>query len=69
MNRDELSFDRVVIVGRGGRQSMSVAGFLEMPLDARVHLVLSRSIEFFNGEQPVDRGLALAQLRQLSARR
>jgi hypothetical protein len=69
MNQAELSFDRVVIVDRGARQSLSVSSFLEMPLDARIHLVLSRSIEFFNGTQPVERGVALAQLRQLSARR
>jgi hypothetical protein len=67
MSRAELGFDRVVILERGERRSLSVDQFLEMPLDARIHLVLSRAIEFYRGALPVDRRLALAQLRQLAA--
>lgn len=65
----EPSVDRVVVIDGNGRQSMSVARFLEMPLDARIHLVLSRSVEFYSGEQEVDRRVALAQLRERLASR
>jgi hypothetical protein len=69
MNPPQFTFDRVVVIDHGGRQSMSVTGFLEMPLDTRIHLVLSRSVEFYSGSHPVDRREALAQLRQFAVRR
>jgi hypothetical protein len=44
-----------------GRQ-LSVAEFLALPLDERVRSILNREIQFFRGDEPVDRALALKSL-------
>jgi hypothetical protein len=62
----DLPFDRVVVVEEGGRRELSVQQFLLLPLDRRIHLVLSRALEFYDGAAPVARQTALSSLRRLS---
>jgi hypothetical protein len=60
-------FNRVVIVEEGKRRDLSVEQFLELPLDVRIHFVLKRAVEFYDGVEPVARNTALSSLRRLSA--
>lgn len=59
-----IVFDRVVIRhGTGWRETYSIEEFLALPLDARIKYILSRDIEFFQGDMRVDRADALRSLR------
>jgi hypothetical protein len=61
-------FDRVVVVERSGaRRSYSRDQFMALPLDERVAHILSRQIEFFLEQVPVDRSKALRKLYALRA--
>ena len=57
-------FDRVVITDVSGSRTLSVEGFLALPLSQRIRLVLDRSVTFFNRDREVDRNLALDGLRK-----
>jgi hypothetical protein len=61
-----LLFDRVVIVEAGRRDELTVEQFLQLPLDRRIQLVMTRSLEFYAGIQPVEQKAALSSLRRLS---
>ncbi len=59
-----IIFDRVVIRhGTGRRETYSVEAFLELPLDTRIKCILSRDIEFFQGDTKVGRADTLRSLR------
>lgn len=60
---NHVPFDRVIVVEGGARRTLSAGTFLEMPVHERVRHVLARSVEFYLGEQPIDRKQALASLR------
>lgn len=62
--KDTLPFDRVVIRDQGHVRACDVDQFLALPLHLRVRIILQRDIDFFSGEEPVDRGVALKSLRQ-----
>jgi hypothetical protein len=66
MNR--LAFDRVLLETTRGREELTVERFLALPLPVRVKHILSRSIAFFDNGVPVEQKLALASLRNVSAR-
>lgn len=58
-----MIFDRVDIREKGTVIRMSREEFLAMPLDRRIRVILARDLEFFLGDQPVDRREALRSLR------
>lgn len=61
----ELPFDRVTIHQSDGAREMSARDFLALPLHERIRLILQRNLEFFAGNDTVERGAALKGLRQL----
>ncbi len=60
----DVPFDRVVITEVSGTRTLSVEGFLALPLSQRIRLVLDRSVTFYNKDREVDRNLALDGLRK-----
>ena len=48
---------------------LSSEEFLALPLHERVQYILTRNVDFFDGQQPVDLKAALAWLRTTSATR
>lgn len=64
-----INFDRVVIFDAGRREIYSAEQFLGLPLDRRIKHILSRDIEFFDGDAKVDRADALRSLRPAGAGR
>jgi hypothetical protein len=62
-----LPFDRVSIRQGSLWVQLTVEAFLGLPLSERIRLVLSRSIEFYDGDKQVERGSALASLREAAA--
>jgi hypothetical protein len=67
IRRVSLPFNRIVLTENGRRRELTVEQFLDLPLDQRIHLVLSRALEFYDANQPVARNVALASLRRISA--
>jgi hypothetical protein len=61
---DVVPFDRVVVTEVSGSRTLSVEGFLALPLSQRIRLVLDRSVTFYNKDREVDRNLALDGLRK-----
>jgi hypothetical protein len=61
----ELPFDRVALED-GSSRILSVSEFLELPLDERVRLVLSRKLRFLNGAEEVDLKVGLKRLMTLT---
>lgn len=61
-----LVFDRVVIATADGAVSLSVAQFAALPLTERLRAVFEKRLHFFRGAEPVDSGLALKSLREIS---
>lgn len=59
-----LPFDRVILAANGTRKELSTAAFLRMPLHLRISHILQREVEFFAGQEPVDRRTALTSLRR-----
>ncbi len=64
MVRTALPFDHVVIIEAGVPRRMDLADFQKMPLPGKIRHVLSRTIEFYDGDKLVDRKVALASLRE-----
>ena len=64
-----LPFDRVVITDGNYKNEMWLGQFLALPLDEKIRYILSRDVEFFNGDALVDRKIALAALRKRQAAR
>ena len=62
-------FTRVNIRGQRGTRVMSSDEFLSLPLHERVEYILGRSVDFFDGQQPVELKAALAWLRTASISR
>ncbi len=60
----DVPFDRVVITEVSGSRTLSVEGFLALPLSQRIRLVLDRSVTFYSKDREVDRNLALDGLRK-----
>jgi hypothetical protein len=60
----DVPFDRVVITEVSGTRTLSVEGFLALPLSQRIRLVLDRSVTFYKKDREVDRNLALDGLRK-----
>ncbi len=60
----DVPFDRVVITEVSGTRTLSVEGFLALPLSQRIRLVLDRSVTFYSKDREVDRNLALDGLRK-----
>jgi hypothetical protein len=58
----ELPFDAVVIERGRERRRVSAEAFMQLPLSERIGLILGRRVEFLDGEQKVDRSLALKAL-------
>lgn len=56
-------FDRVVISASGERSVHTPAGFLSLPLPARVRHLLAREVKFYKGDDPVDHEIAVRSLR------
>jgi hypothetical protein len=64
---DPIAFDRVVIAGPHGLESVySVHQFFALPLHERIEHVLKRDVRFFRGNIEVDRASALRSLRSWS---
>ena len=61
-----LIFDRVLLNTAKGREELTVERFLALPLTTRVKHILTRSVEFYRGKEPVDQKAALASLRKLN---
>lgn len=58
-------FDRVVIRDEtGSRRTLTATQFLALPLDVRIQHILAREIQFFQGEDRIDRAAALKSLRR-----
>ncbi|HEY1535574.1 MAG TPA: hypothetical protein VGF76_16245 [Polyangiaceae bacterium] len=51
------------------KNEMWLGQFLALPLDEKIRYILSRDVEFFNGDALVDRKIALAALRKRQAAR
>ncbi|HEY6077481.1 MAG TPA: hypothetical protein VIW29_01680 [Polyangiaceae bacterium] len=62
-------FNRVGIREQDRTRMLSCEEFLALPLHERVQHILSRSVDFFDGQQPVELKAALAWLRTTSASR
>ena len=60
----ELCFDRVVLRVEGDTRELTSEQFLEIPLSARIRLVLERSAEFYRSGESVDWNDALNSLRR-----
>lgn len=60
------AFDRVVIQDddSGSRRTLTATQFLALPLDVRIQHILTRKIEFFYGDDRVERAAALKSLRR-----
>lgn len=58
-----LAFDQVIHTEAGVRTCWTAEAFLTLPLEMRVHAVLSGSLEFSLGGVAVERRAALASLR------
>jgi hypothetical protein len=65
---EDVPFDRVVITEGGERREMTVAQFVELPLDQRIHYILERTLVFYRGDVEIDRRVALAGIRHLHAK-
>jgi hypothetical protein len=59
----KLAFDRVMHTEAGTQICWSAGQFLALPLEVRVHAVLSGSLLFYLGGVAVERRVALASLR------
>lgn len=59
----DLPFDSVSLMREGRIVHLSAKEFLAMPMDARVHAILQRTITFYSHGKVLDRSLALKQLR------
>jgi hypothetical protein len=60
-----MVFDRVVIQDEdGSRRTLTAKQFLALPLDVRIQHILARDIQFFRGEDQVERAAALKSLRR-----
>ncbi len=58
-------FDRVTVRSQDGRRrDYSAQEFLALPIHERIQYILGREIEFFYGNSPIDRGVALRALRE-----
>jgi hypothetical protein len=58
-------FDRVTVRGQDGRRrNYSAQEFLALPIHERIGYILAREVEFFHGDAPIERGLALRALRE-----
>jgi hypothetical protein len=58
-------FDRVILAREDGQRFVcTVEEFMAMPLHERIRYILGRDVEFYLGEEPIDRGVALRALRQ-----
>lgn len=58
-------FDRVVIRDdSGSRRTLTARQFLDLPLDVRIQHILAREIQFYQGDDRVDRAVALKSLRR-----
>ena len=58
-----MPFNRVIVRADAGPMELSVGAFLALPLPERIRHILHGSVEFYRGDLPVDRGLALRALR------
>jgi hypothetical protein len=63
----DAPFDRITLVEGGRRRDVTVSEFLAMPLDTRIRAILQRAVEFYAGDQPIDRQRALNFLRSRKA--
>jgi hypothetical protein len=58
-------FDRVVFQDpNGARRTLTAKQFLALPLDVRIQHILARNVQFYHGEEPIDRAAALKSLRR-----
>ncbi len=57
-----LPFDTILVGDE--KRPLSVEQFLRLPLNERIALILDRKLSFREGEQPVDRALALKKLME-----
>jgi hypothetical protein len=58
-------FDRVVIrEDTGAPRTLSAKQFLALPLHVRIQHILARDVQFFRGQDEVDRASALKSLRR-----
>jgi hypothetical protein len=58
-------FDRVILAREDGERFVyTPEEFMAMPLHERIRHILGREVEFYLGEEPIDRGIALRALRQ-----
>ena len=55
-------FDTIVIDDGTGKRKVSVAEFFNLPLPERIRLILSRKLEFLEGQREVDQKVALKSL-------
>jgi hypothetical protein len=65
MNDGALPFDRVVLTEGGKRTVLRTQEFLAIPLPRKIQYILARTVEFYSGNVPVERRVALSSLREL----
>ncbi len=61
--RDEPPFDFVAARSAGGRTELSLEQFMQLPLPERIRIILESETVFIRDGKPVDRKIALTQLR------
>ena len=60
----ELPFDKIVVDEGGQTRAMKVAEFMALTLPVRIRLVMTGSLKFYAGDQPVAQGEALNALQK-----
>jgi hypothetical protein len=56
---------RVVLLSADSSQELSVAQFLQLPLDQRIQLILERAVTFYEDRTLIDHQDAMRYLRTL----
>ncbi len=54
---------RVVLRRDGTVEELSLDGFLALPLNQRIELILERAVEFYAGDELIERQTAMKLLR------
>ena len=61
---EPLPFDTVVILDGDKKTTFTLVQFFALPLSERVRAIISRRVQFFAADKPVDTNLALRLLRE-----
>jgi hypothetical protein len=56
---------RVIVLSADRNRELSVEGFLQLPLDERIQLILERAVTFYDDRTLIDHQEAMKYLRTL----